>query len=211
MRRQLANAAITLELTDDAIATQVGGAMKNLVAIACGMVTAQRLGENARAAIVTLGLDDMRRLTLALGGRSQTLLGSCGVGDLFLSAASSHSRNTRLGLRLGSAVTGETMDDNPTGTTAELAEGAIAALSVLALEHRLGLRLHVAVCVRDVLLRQSSPAHALAQLLQHSPGQTLPEPKAAAPDWRGGLGFGQVRPGTGAWSQRPSHRGFPSW
>ncbi len=174
LRRQLAEAAIMLDLTEDAVAAQVGGAMKNIVAIASGMAMAQDLGENARAAIVTLGLDDMRRLTRALGGRSQTLLSSCGVGDLFLTVASTRSRNTRLGLRLGR---GDGLDASAaTAAFGELAEGAIAAFSVQALERRHGLRLHVAACVRDVLLRHASVPQALARLLRDSPAQALPEP-----------------------------------
>jgi glycerol-3-phosphate dehydrogenase (NAD(P)+) len=98
---QFARAGVTLELTRDVIGAQVGGALKNMIAIACGMATAQGMGENARAGIITRGLDDMRRLTLAMGGRVETLLGCSGVGDLFLTASSEHSRNTRLGMRLG--------------------------------------------------------------------------------------------------------------
>ena len=205
LRQQLAQASITLELTDDAVAAQVGGAMKNLVAIACGMATAQGLGENARAAIVTLGLDDMRRLTLELGGRSQTLLGSCGVGDLFLTAASTHSRNTRLGLHLGSAAANDASCSNPGSATHELAEGAVAALSVQALEHRLGLRLHVAACVREVLLRQRSAAQALAQLLRHGPVQNLPTTWGAVPAPRDGHRSRVARTPASRSSQRPTH------
>jgi glycerol-3-phosphate dehydrogenase (NAD(P)+) len=98
---QLARAGVTLELTRDVVGAQVGGALKNMIAIACGMATAQGMGENARAGIITRGLDDMRRLTLAMGGRVETLFGCSGVGDLFLTAASEQSRNTRLGMRLG--------------------------------------------------------------------------------------------------------------
>ena len=203
LRRQLAEAAIMLDLTEDAVAAQVGGAMKNIVAIASGMAMAQDLGENARAAIVTLGLDDMRRLTRALGGRSQTLLSSCGVGDLFLTVASTRSRNTRLGLRLGR---GDGLDAS-VATAASgggLAEGAIAALSVQALERRHGLHLHVAACVRDVLLQHVSVPQALARLLRDSPAQALPEPvpSAMAPAQQDGRLAKAARLATAISSQR---------
>ncbi len=201
LQQQLARAAVMLDLTDDAVAAQVGGALKNIVAIASGMAMAQGLGENARAAIVTLGLDDMRQLTLALGGRSQTLLSSCGVGDLFLTVASGHSRNTRLGLRLGR---GDGLDAST--ASGELAEGAIAALSVQALEHRLGLRLHVVACVRDVLLRHASVPQALARLLHDSPAaQVQPEPMVSGriPTPRGGRLGKMVRLAIAGWSRRP--------
>jgi glycerol-3-phosphate dehydrogenase (NAD(P)+) len=136
--QQLARARVTLELTPDAVGAQVGGALKNMIAIACGMATAQGMGENARAGIITRGLDDMRRLTLAMGGRVETLLGSSGVGDLFLTAASEQSRNTRLGMRLG-------RPGAEAGSEAgELAEGAVSAMSVQVLERKYGLRLNVA-------------------------------------------------------------------
>lgn len=166
LRRQLAPTGVQLELTDDAVGAQVGGALKNMIAIACGMATACGLGENARAAIITRGLDDMRRLTAALDGRAETLLTSCGVGDLFLTCSSEHSRNTRLGLRLGR---NQAADD-----AEELAEGAVCSVSVEALEQRLGLRLNVACAVRDVLMQRATPQHALECLIQAEPSD---EPK----------------------------------
>lgn len=161
LRRQLALAEVGLELTDDAVGAQVGGALKNMIAIACGMAAARGLGENTRAAIITRGLDDMRRLTLALGGRVETLLSSCGAGDLFLTCSSEQSRNTRLGLRLGR---NQAADD-----TEELAEGAACSVSVRALEQRLGLRLHVARAVRDVLMQHVTPERALERLIHAAP------------------------------------------
>ncbi|MBW4047386.1 MAG: NAD(P)-dependent glycerol-3-phosphate dehydrogenase [Proteobacteria bacterium] len=153
----LHGAGVALERTDDVIGVQIGGALKNMIAIACGMATAQGMGENARAAIVSRGLDDMRRLTLALGGRSDTLFCCSGVGDLFLTAASTHSRNTRLGLRLGR---GESADE-----LSELAEGALSSQSVQVLERRLGLQLRVPRAVRDVLARRVHVGRALQRLL----------------------------------------------
>ncbi|SBP86481.1 NAD(P)H-dependent glycerol-3-phosphate dehydrogenase [Thiomonas delicata] len=161
LHRQLAPAGIGLELTDDAVGAQVGGALKNMIAIACGMATARGLGENARAAIVTRGLDDMRRLTVALGGRVETLLSSCGAGDLFLTCSSEQSRNTRLGLRLGR--------NQAAGDTEELAEGVASSVSVRVLEQRLGLRLHVARAVRDVLMQHVTPERALERLIHAAP------------------------------------------
>lgn len=168
LTQQLAAAGITLELTSDTVGAQVGGALKNMIAIACGMATAQGLGENARAGIITRGLDDMRRLTQAMGGRIETLLGCSGVGDLFLTAASEQSRNTRLGMRLG----------RPGGDTnseaGELAEGAVSVMSVQILEREFGLRLNVAAAVRDVLQQRVAAGPALQQLLHASTSNALP-------------------------------------
>ena len=162
--RQLAQAwrgaGIELESCADEIGVQVAGALKNAVAIACGMASAQGLGENARATIVSRGLADMRRLLLALGGRSDSLFCSSGVADLFLTASSSHSRNTRLGLRLGAGA--QAAGD---GAEEELAEGALASHALLALERRLHVVLQVPRAVRQVLGGHSTPALALRQLL----------------------------------------------
>ncbi len=164
LARAWRDAAIELDICDDEVGVQVAGALKNAVAIACGMATAQGLGENARAAIVARGLDDMRRLTLALGGRAETLFRSSGVGDLFLTASSSHSRNTRLGLRLG-ADAEQRASAAQLGEGGELAEGAVASHALAALEQRLQLQLHVPRAVREVLGARRSAAEALHNLL----------------------------------------------
>lgn len=169
LARALARANLRVESTPDVVGAQVGGALKNQIAIACGMATALGLGENARAGILSRGLDDMRRLTVALGGRVETLLGSCGVGDLFLTAASPHSRNTRLGMRLGGGLSGF---DSKQG---ELAEGAHSARTVAHIENRLGIRLDLAAALRDVLDGVRTPAEALAVLLEpHTHAQPCP-------------------------------------
>jgi len=198
LMQQLAQAGVALDLTADVIGAQVGGALKNMIAIACGMAVAQGMGENARAGIITRGLDDMRRLTQAMGGRVETLLGSSGVGDLFLTAASEQSRNTRLGMRLGQpgAVAGNELG--------ELAEGAVSVMSVQILEREFGLRLNVATAVRDVLQQRMPAAQALQRLLHDStPGMMPPvarplRPQAVQP--RIGRGIDAVRPTVQPWS-----------
>lgn len=167
LARKLDRAAVSLEMTDDAVGAQIGGALKNMIAIACGMAMAQGMGENARAGIITRGLDDMRRLALAMGGRVDTLLGSSGVGDLFLTAASEHSRNTRLGMRLGRGA-----EASP---AKELTEGAVSVFSVQVLEREYGVHLDVAAAVRDVLAQRQTAAQALHHLLHaRSPGRAAP-------------------------------------
>jgi len=88
-------------ISDDPIGVQVAGALKNVLAIACGIVQGKGLGNNATAALITRGLAEMRRLGLALGGKSDTFLGLAGVGDLTLTCSSEQSRNMRLGITLG--------------------------------------------------------------------------------------------------------------
>jgi glycerol-3-phosphate dehydrogenase (NAD(P)+) len=88
-------------LSDDVTGAQVGGAVKNVMAIACGIVMGRGMGDNARAALVTRGLAEMVRLALAKGGKAETLMGLSGLGDLTLTCSSIQSRNHTLGLALG--------------------------------------------------------------------------------------------------------------
>src|SRR5262249_5110914 len=94
--------------SDDVIASQIGGATKNVMAIACGIVMGRKLGDNARAALITRGLAEMARLALAKGGRAETLMGLSGLGDLTLTCTSTQSRNCSLGVALGE---GERLSD----------------------------------------------------------------------------------------------------
>ena len=95
-------------LTDDVIGAQLGGAVKNVIAIASGVVQGRGMGESARCALVTRGLTEISRLAKAMGARKSTLMGMCGVGDLMLTASSMQSRNFSLGVALGE---GKTLED----------------------------------------------------------------------------------------------------
>lgn len=186
LAQALRAAAIELELCDDEIGVQVAGALKNPVAIACGMASAQGLGENARAAIVARGLEDMRRLTLALGGRGETLFRSSGVGDLFLTASSSHSRNTRLGMRLGASA--EQRAGALGGDGGELTEGASASQALALLERRLDLSLQVPRAVRDVLSGRCTAGRALQRVLEEPTLDAPPGPARGATQASAGHG-----------------------
>jgi glycerol-3-phosphate dehydrogenase (NAD(P)+) len=98
---RLATPAFRLYGSDDPIGAQLGGAAKNVIAIAAGAVTGAGLGENARAALITRGLAELARLTVALGGRAETVMGLSGLGDLLLTCTGVASRNFSLGLALG--------------------------------------------------------------------------------------------------------------
>jgi len=97
----LAHGAFRPYGSDDPIGVEVAGAIKNVLAIACGIVVGKGLGENARAALITRGTAEVARLALAKGGRAETLMGLAGIGDLILTATSLKSRNTSLGFDLG--------------------------------------------------------------------------------------------------------------
>ncbi|MFA5592635.1 MAG: NAD(P)H-dependent glycerol-3-phosphate dehydrogenase [Micavibrio sp.] len=101
----LTSRSLRMYASGDIIGTQVGGAVKNVMAIACGIIEGKKMGESARAALVTRGLAEIARLTTALGGRRETLMGMCGVGDLILTCSSMQSRNFSLGVALGQGKT----------------------------------------------------------------------------------------------------------
>lgn len=125
----------------DPVGVQIGGALKNVVAIACGIVVGRGLGENARAAVMTRSLAEMGRLTRALGGDPRTLMGLAGLGDLALSCASPRSRNFAAGLALGRG--------EPVGPA--LAEGVETASAAVGLSRRLGVEMPIAEAVAAVL------------------------------------------------------------
>lgn len=113
--------------TPDCISVQIGGAVKNVMAIAAGIVAGKNLGDNARAALITRGLAEISRLAKALGGNPQTLMGLAGLGDLVLTANSTQSRNFTVGLELGK---GRSLRDI-LGGKKTVAEGVYTASAVL--------------------------------------------------------------------------------
>jgi glycerol-3-phosphate dehydrogenase (NAD(P)+) len=92
-------------LTDDVVGAQIGGSVKNVIAIASGVIKGRGMGESARCALVTRGLTEMARLAKAMGARKETLMGMCGIGDLMLTASSMQSRNFSVGVALGEGKT----------------------------------------------------------------------------------------------------------
>jgi glycerol-3-phosphate dehydrogenase (NAD(P)+) len=97
----LSSKTLRTYVTDDILGAQIGGAVKNVIAIASGAVIGKRLGESARASLVTRGIAEMGRLASAMGAKKETLMGLCGMGDLMLTCSSMKSRNFSLGVALG--------------------------------------------------------------------------------------------------------------
>jgi glycerol-3-phosphate dehydrogenase (NAD(P)+) len=143
----IGSARFRLYYGDDPIGAQVGGALKNVLAIATGVVIGRRLGDNARAALITRGLAEMVRMGTALGGKSATLMGLSGIGDLTLTCTGAQSRNLSLGIALGQgqALTGLL------ATRRSVAEGVHTAVSVTLLAERLGLDMPICVAINRVL------------------------------------------------------------
>lgn len=150
-------------MTTDLIGTQIGGAVKNVIAIACGIALGKNLGENSRAAIVTRGFAEIARLTQARGGKYETLMGLSGLGDLLLTCGSPKSRNMSFGMALG-----EGKDKNEVlrnrGRTAT--EGVIAAESVSKLARKYNVQMPICDAVYRILYEDTSLDQAIAELLE---------------------------------------------
>jgi len=147
-------------ISNDPVGVAVGGAMKNVIAIAAGCASGLGLGDNARAAIITRGLAEMRRFTAALGGQSETVYGLSGAGDLALSCSGPHSRNMAYGLALGQ---GRQPD-------AVLAEGRHTVAALAARARAVGVELPITDAVDKVVNHQHNLQEVVNGLLARRAG-----------------------------------------
>jgi len=157
----IGSASLRPYLSDDPVGAQIGGAVKNVIAVACGIVAGRRLGDNARAAIVTRGLAEIARLGVAKGAHPETFMGLSGLGDLTLTCNGAQSRNFSLGVALGEGR-------RLTEVLAErrsVAEGVATASSVMALAGRLGVEMPISAAVHAILHRDAAIDDAIGSLL----------------------------------------------
>lgn len=147
--------------SDDMIGAEAGGAVKNVLAIACGVVEGRELGRSAHAALITRGFAELTRLAVALGGRAETVAGLCGLGDLVLTCSSPKSRNMSVGLALGR---GESLESALAGKLT-VAEGVASAPAVTALAARLGVETPICEAVRAILAGELAVGAAIDALL----------------------------------------------
>jgi len=150
----------------DVIGVEVGGALKNVIAIATGLADGLGLGENARAALVTRGLAEITRLAVAMGGQARTLAGLAGMGDLVLTCTGTLSRNRALGMALARGESRERVE----AATRMIAEGVRTVASALALAARHGVALPICAEVAAVLFDGKPARDALASLLARAAG-----------------------------------------
>jgi glycerol-3-phosphate dehydrogenase (NAD(P)+) len=153
--------ALRLYVSDDVAGVEIGGAMKNVIAIAAGVVEGLGLGHNAMAALITRGLAEISRLADAEGGRRETLAGLSGLGDLVLTSTGNLSRNRHVGLELGR---GRKLDEI-LGSMRMIAEGVRTTGAALALGARHGIELPITAEMAAVLSRRRSPAEAVDLLM----------------------------------------------
>ena len=150
-----------LYASDDVVGVEIGGAMKNVIAIAAGGIESLGLGHNAIAALVTRGLAEMSRLAYALGGRRDTLAGLSGLGDLVLTCTGGLSRNRQLGIELGK---GRPLDEVLDGTRM-VAEGVRTTRAVLDLGARHGVELPITAQMAEVIGGHKTPRSAVEELM----------------------------------------------
>jgi len=149
---------------DDVIGAQIGGAVKNVLAIACGIVVGLELGENARAALITRGLAEMRRFALAKGARRETLSGLSGVGDLILTCSSQQSRNFSLGHALGE---GRSLAEI-LGQRRSVAEGVYTAKALAGMGRQAGVEMPIAEGVAAILHAGAEVGDVMRGLLRRA-------------------------------------------
>ena len=142
-------------LSQDLVGAQIGGAAKNVIAIACGIVAGRGLGENARAGLITRGLAEIARLSLALGGRLETVMGLSGLGDLTLTCTAMQSRNYSLGVALGNGETLEAL----LSRRSSIAEGVFSAEAIMTLARRHNVDMPITAAV-DAVLNHQAPLDA---------------------------------------------------
>jgi glycerol-3-phosphate dehydrogenase (NAD(P)+) len=151
--------------SDDVVGVEIGGAVKNVLAIAVGICDGLGLGQNARAALITRGLAELARLGTGLGGRSETVMGLTGAGDLILTATGDLSRNRRVGLELARGKPLATI----VAELGHVAEGVHSARATLARAAGCGVEMPIAAAVDAVLEGKLTPPQAVERLLARDP------------------------------------------
>jgi glycerol-3-phosphate dehydrogenase (NAD(P)+) len=150
-------------ITDDIIGTQIGGVVKNVIALACGIALGKNMGENARAALVTRGFAEMSRLALAKGGRYETLMGLSGLGDLILTCGSTKSRNTAFGVSIGQ---GKSKEELLAISGRGAVEGVVSAESIDKLASKHGVSMPICEAVHNILYNRASVDSVINTLLE---------------------------------------------
>ncbi len=165
LQESLNSSSFRVYTNEDVVGVEVGGALKNVIAIAVGTATGLDVGDNARAALMTRGLSEIARLGVAMGASPATFSGLAGLGDLLATASSPRSRNRTVGERIGSGMTlAQAMADNP-----HVVEGVETTRVVLEVAEALGVQMPVAVVVSRVLFEGLEPRKAIRVLMERAP------------------------------------------
>lgn len=160
LHQRLDSDIFKINLVQDIVGVEIGGIVKNIIAITTGMSDGKALGANARSAIITFGFNEIIRLAVAMGANPATLTGLSGIGDLMLTCSDDQSRNRRLGLALGQGDSIQAAEEK----IGQVVEGKRNAGLVLKLAHQVGIKMHVCEYTQKVLLGEMSAAEALQKI-----------------------------------------------
>ena len=162
------SASLRVYRNEDVPGTELGGALKNVIALAAGVVTGLELGNNAAAALITRGMVEITRLAIACGGRAETMSGLSGIGDLVLTCTGGLSRNRAVGIELGK---GRKLPEILAGLHGKVAEGVRSTTAALGLATRYGVEMPITEQMAAVLHEDKSPLDAIRDLMTR-PGRT---------------------------------------
>ena len=162
VQREFSGATLRLYTNDDVVGVELGGALKNVIAIASGVVAGLGLGHNTAAALITRGIAETTRLALACGGRRETLAGLSGIGDLVLTCTGSLSRNRLVGIELGK---GRHLEEILAGLKGKVAEGVRTTHAALGLAVKHGIEMPITAQMGMILEERKSPVEAMRELM----------------------------------------------
>ena len=165
LRERIARPTFRIYVSDDVVGAEIGGAVKNVLAIACGVVDGKKLGQNARAALVARGFAEMRRFGLACGAKRETLSGLSGLGDLVLTCSSTSSRNYSLGVGIGEGRSAAELLSN----RKTVAEGAFTAPVLARVSREKGIDMPIVNAVDKLIAGRANVEQVLDELLSRPP------------------------------------------
>ncbi len=158
---------LRLYSSDDVAGVELGGAIKNIMAIAVGIIDGMNLGDNTKAALMTRGIAEMTRLGIAFGGKAETFAGLAGLGDLIVTCTSKHSRNHEAGFYIGQGMTTE----GAIRKVGKTVEGYTTTLSVYNLAKKMGVDMPLVTGAYEILYNHKSPETIMLDLLSRAPKQ----------------------------------------
>ncbi|MFP5232965.1 MAG: NAD(P)H-dependent glycerol-3-phosphate dehydrogenase [Acidobacteriota bacterium] len=162
LQDDFSSASLRAYRNQDVVGTELGGALKNVIAVAAGVVTGLELGQNATAALITRGNAEIARLTMACGGRRETISGLSGIGDLVLTCTGGLSRNRAVGMELGR---GKKLHEVIAELNGKVAEGILTTAAALGLARRHGVEMPITEQVEAILHHGKSPLDAIGELM----------------------------------------------
>jgi glycerol-3-phosphate dehydrogenase (NAD(P)+) len=167
IQRDFSSPTLRVYTNDDVAGVELGGALKNVIALASGVSHGLNLGHNSAAALITRGIAEITRLAIACGGHRQTLAGLSGLGDLVLTCTGNLSRNRSVGIELGR---GRQLDDILSGMHGKVAEGVFSTTAALGLAARYGVEMPITEQMNAILHRHKAPKDAIRDLMSR-PGR----------------------------------------